>query len=141
MTTIAHKNGIIAYDSRLTDNNIIMSDSYNKHIEKNSVHFFLTGSTCYFDEFCGGYFDPKTEFIKSSDVCALVVDGTRLYLVNIVEGLMKRSPVDYVDAIGSGCEFALAFMDSGKTAKEAVEATMKRDVGTGGTVHEFHIPI
>lgn len=37
-------------------------------------------------------------------------------------------------AIGSGRDFALAAMDMGATAKEAVEMAAKRDVYTGGTI-------
>ena len=43
--------------------------------------------------------------------------------------------------MGSGCEFAFAFMDTGMSAKEAIIATAKRDTNTGGTVHEFNIPV
>ncbi|WP_210772140.1 hypothetical protein [Rhodanobacter lindaniclasticus] len=37
-------------------------------------------------------------------------------------------------AIGSGWQFAIAAMDFGKTAKQAIEYAMTRDNGTGGGV-------
>lgn len=37
-------------------------------------------------------------------------------------------------AIGSGRDFALAFMSTGKTAQEAVEQTLQFDSGSGGPV-------
>lgn len=42
-------------------------------------------------------------------------------------------------AIGSGRDFALAAMDMGASAKEAVEAAAKRDVYTGGTIRTLII--
>lgn len=42
-------------------------------------------------------------------------------------------------AIGSGKNFALAFMDTGMSAEEAVRATCKRDIYTGGTIRTFKI--
>ncbi len=37
-------------------------------------------------------------------------------------------------AIGSGWQFAIAAMDFGKSAKQAIEYAMTRDNGTGGGV-------
>ena len=34
MTTIAYKDGVIAYDSRLIRDDLIMSDDYDKHLEQ-----------------------------------------------------------------------------------------------------------
>lgn len=42
-------------------------------------------------------------------------------------------------AIGSGCQFAIAAMECGKTAKEAIEVAKKFDSGTGGKVKAVKI--
>ncbi|GAI22667.1 unnamed protein product, partial [marine sediment metagenome] len=43
------------------------------------------------------------------------------------------------DAIGSGSAYALAAMDMGASAEEAVRAAMKRDIYTGGKVRTMRI--
>jgi ATP-dependent protease HslVU (ClpYQ) peptidase subunit len=45
------------------------------------------------------------------------------------------------DAIGSGAPYALAAMDMGASAEEAVRAAMKRDIYTGGEVHVLPINV
>ncbi len=52
-----------------------------------------------------------------------------------------RQPLDPAnpDAIGSGSAYALAAMDMGASAEEAVRAAMKRDIYTGGTVRTIVI--
>lgn len=48
-------------------------------------------------------------------------------------------PRDKPLAIGSGWQFALAAMDFGKTAKQAIEYAATRDNGTGGGVDYVRI--
>lgn len=46
MTIIAYKEGIIAYDSRISSNNIIASDKHNKMTIHNGCRFFFSGARC-----------------------------------------------------------------------------------------------
>ena len=43
------------------------------------------------------------------------------------------------DAIGSGSAYALAAMDMGASAEDAVRAAMKRDIYTGGRVRTMRV--
>ena len=43
------------------------------------------------------------------------------------------------DAIGSGSAYAIAAMDMGASAEDAVRAAMKRDIYTGGTIRSVFI--
>lgn len=43
------------------------------------------------------------------------------------------------DAIGSGAAYALAAMDMGASAEDAVRAAMKRDIYTGGKVRAMKV--
>jgi len=47
--------------------------------------------------------------------------------------------VEYNDAMGSGEEFALAALDHGKTAEDAVAYAATRDSGTGGKIRVFDV--
>ena len=139
MTTIAYKDNVIAFDSRETAGGMIMSDTVDKKVIINDVTFFTAGSVYNFKEFHDAYFKENATISEDNDCYAFVIDDGELLLVSATDGLIRKSTVSYPDAIGSGYVFALAYMDCGQTAKQAVEATAKRDVGTGGTVHEFHI--
>lgn len=44
MTTIAYKDGVIAYDSRVTRGSLIDHDDFEKLIHRNGHRFLLTGS-------------------------------------------------------------------------------------------------
>lgn len=49
MTTIAYKDGVIAYDSRCTRATIITDDDCKKLDMVEGVHFLCSGATCDFD--------------------------------------------------------------------------------------------
>lgn len=58
MTTIAYKDGVIAYDSRCTRGTTILDDDANKLYAVKGVSFLCTGANCDFpaliDAFFGG---------------------------------------------------------------------------------------
>lgn len=62
------------------------------------------------------------------------VQGVELFDYSLVPFLM-RGPT----AIGSGWRWALAAMDHGKNAIQAVEYAMSRDVFTGGEIEHFQL--
>jgi 20S proteasome alpha/beta subunit len=145
MTTIAYKKGIIAYDSRVTNENVIVDDDADKLIIRNDVGFFCTGATSDFEVLIQSYLAGK--YVGNGEkveAALLVLDDCRLFTCAVHEGEFWRSPVRLTNciAIGSGRDFALAFMDTGMSAKDAVLATMKRDSATGGTIrtHPLSVP-
>lgn len=142
MTTIAYKNGIVAYDSRVTVNNIIFDNDFDKKIESDGAVFFLSGTVADYKSFINVYLG-KEDKNENIDVEAIVFQGGILYRSSVYEkGVCWKSPLrmEHSYAIGSGEKFALAFMDAGYNAEDAVIATMNRDCWTGGRVRTFVLP-
>jgi len=141
LTTIAIKDGIIAYDSLLTSNGIVSQYDYNKKHIVNGVAFFFTGSLADYMRLVSLYFGDD-ESIKDVDCRAYVVDGGKLYLVGVDDETgIHKSPLseDNIAAIGSGAHFALTAMDMGETSRRAVMWAAKRDIYTGGRIRTFKV--
>jgi hypothetical protein len=140
MTTIAynHKDKEIAYDSRSTSNGILMSDSVEKAVAVNNVIFFLCGCVCDNDNFIAMYFGDERKRVP--EVSAIAVDNGKFYRCGVTDKLeFWKQEITHDDAIGSGMDWALAAMDFGKSAKEAVEYAKTRDIYTGGKVRTFKL--
>lgn len=136
MTTIAYKDGVIAYDSRSTAGDLISNDNFDKKFIVDGVVFIMSGATSDFKKFIDLYFCKITEF-KNIDVSALVVDKGELFLCSVCDdiGLWKQPLVrDNPVSIGSGSNFALTAMDLGLSAVQAVKTAIKRDCKSGGKV-------
>jgi len=140
VTTIAYKDGLIAYDSRMTEGNIIIYNDYNKHTEVDGVHFFFTGADAEYQDLINAYFGRA--FAPGIDAGAIVVDGGNIFSCGVVSRdefykapLEKEKPY----ALGSGSPYAYTAMDMGAPAGKAVEMAKKRDTRTGGEVRVFSI--
>jgi hypothetical protein len=140
MTTIAYKDGVIAYDSRQTRNDRIVSDNSLKCQVVDGVSFLLSGVVCDENALIAAYFGtPSPVPVECS---GFVVDGAKLMMVghDDKDGIWKLDlDLSNPDAIGSGAPYALAAMDMGASAEDAVRAAMKRDIYTGGLVRLFKI--
>lgn len=140
MTTIAYKDGVIAYDSQISRGDVIVYDDYDKCLVRDGVRFFCSGATPDFPALVDAYFGAKPA--GPIDVTAMVLDGDSLMLVAVDNetGLWK-SPImrDRPYAIGSGTPFAFAAMDMGASAEKAVEMAARRDTSTGGKVRTMRI--
>lgn len=142
MTTIAYKNGIIAYDSRIILGNLIYDDDFDKKIEVDGVVFFMSGTVSDYPTFIDVYFGKSNNNV-SLDVESIALHDGVLYRSSVDnKGVCWKSPLrmEHSYAIGSGEKFALAFMDAGYNAEDAVIATMNRDCWTGGRVRTFVLP-
>lgn len=139
MTTIAYKDGIIAYDGRVSRGSTIVYDDFDKMREREGVCFFGTGSTGDINELVGAWFGE--EVIGECDANALVLHDGNLTLIGYDEGKVWKSPVvlDRPYAIGSGADHALTAFDMGATAYQAIEMAMKRDCGTGGKIRTLTV--
>ena len=135
MTTIAYKDGVIAYDSRQTRNDRIVSDDAPKCQVVDGVRFFLAGAVCDEKALIAAYLGtPSPVPVECS---GYVVDGGKLLMVGHDDktGIWRQElELSNPDAIGSGAEYAVAAMDMGASAEDAVRAAMKRDIYTGGTI-------
>lgn len=135
MTTIAYKDGVIAYDSRQTRNSAIVSDNAPKCQVVDGVSFFLSGAVCDEKALIAAYFGTASPV--PVECSGYVVDGGKLMMVGHDDktGIWKQElELSNPDAIGSGAAYAVAAMDMGASAEDAVKAAMKRDIYTGGTI-------
>jgi ATP-dependent protease HslVU (ClpYQ) peptidase subunit len=139
MTTIAYKDGIIAYDGRVSRGSTIVYDDFDKMREREGVCFFGTGSTGDINELIGAWFGE--EIVGECGANALVLHDGSLTLIGYDEGKVWKSPVvlDRSYSIGSGSEHALTAMDMGASAYQAVEIAMKRDSCTGGKIRTITV--
>lgn len=144
MTTIAYKDGVIAFDSRMTGGDVIISDSINKVHTHKGVKFILSGAPCDFDEFFQMYFgeidheDTKTK--RGVNGIALVYGNMYSVGYNSEDGFYSDAmPKHTPRAFGSGRDHALTAMDMGATAVEAIKMAKLRDIYTGGRVRTIKI--
>lgn len=140
MTTIAYKDGVIAYDSQITRGDVITYDDYEKCIDQAGVKFFCCGTVSDYQRLVDVYFGAKPD--GNIEATAIVLDGDSLMMVAVDDatGLWK-SPVlrDRPYAIGSGTPYAFAAMDMGASAEQAVEMAARRDTSTGGKIRAFRM--
>lgn len=142
MTTIAYKDGVIAYDGRQTRNDRIVSDSAPKCKVVDGVSFFLSGAVCDEKALIAAYFGTLSPV--PVECSGYVVDGGKLMMVGHDDktGIWKQELApSNPDAIGSGAPYALAAMDMGASAEDAVLAAMKRDIYTGGLIRTVVIDL
>ena len=141
MTTIAYKDGVIAYDSRSTSGELIRSDNTDKHKCIDGVHFFYAGMTCHEEQFYDMYLgkqDQKTA-IEDSPSAIVVHDGKVLCAGADGDGLFTQPIIEECYVIGSGTPFAYGALDMGADAVTAVKMAAKRDCGTGGRIRTFKV--
>lgn len=140
MTTIAYKDGVIACDSRQTRSGTIVADNQSKCQVVGGVSFFLSGAVCDAPALIAAYFGtPSPVPVECS---GFAVDGGKLLMVGCDDKTgIWRQELDPAnpDAIGSGSAYALAAMDMGASAVEAVRAAMKRDIYTGGRIRTYRV--
>lgn len=141
MTTIAIKDGTIAYDSRVTAGDLISDDDHEKCSIVNSVRFFFSGSLCDQERFIQLYFNLETNF-KNIGCSAFVVVDRKLFKVAVddEQGMWRQElKLSIPNAAGSGSQFALTAMDLGCSAKKAVKMAIKRDSKSGGKIRTYKI--
>lgn len=140
MTTIAYKDGIVAYDSLCTAGSTIIDHNYNKRIDVGGVQFFVTGTVADFEKAIHAYFVDEDD-LPHVDVEFLAHDNGLLFRCSVGEGRMFKTPKSLKTAlaIGSGADHALTAMDCGLSAKEAVKKAAYRDTGTGGRIRTYQI--
>lgn len=140
MTTIAYKDGVIAYDSLVTAGDTVMYDDFDKKSERDGVVFFGAGSTQDIQLLIAAYFGEVPDF--DLDARALAFHDGALSVLCVSEGRLYESQVllDHSYAIGSGRDHAFTAMDMGASARQAVELAAKRDTCTGGLIRTFTLP-
>ena len=142
MTTIVydHKNRQIACDGLVVRDGVILSTKFEKYFVRDGMVFLMAGSTCEFDEIidmvCKGV--KKTE-VRTSSLCMYVQESIVAMVFIDSDGNVCTDVITHDDAIGSGENWALAALDMGKSAHDAVEYASTRDIYTGGSVLVFDV--
>lgn len=142
MTTIAYKDGMIAYDGRMTQGDVITTDTYQKMWERDGVKFFLTGKRVDYGALINGWFGlPRPDTCPECSAFVVDTDGTVWEIGCNEENIFWKDEIDRDTpcACGSGMPFALAAMDMGASAEKAVRVAAGRDVYTGGTIRTFRV--
>ena len=144
MTTIAYKDGIIAYDSRMTQGPTIVDDDHEKMAEREGHCFFACGCLADIDMLIDLFFGKTFDLDRDYNVAAFIVTP---------EGELWQASIDMEDktfwkhkrrldncwAMGSGADHALTAMDMGADAVTAVRMAIRRDTGSGGKIRRFII--
>lgn len=142
MTTIAYKGGKVAYESRVTVGDVILTDNDEKSMEKDGVLFFCSGTESDFAALIDCYFGKASE--RKLEAQAIVFDPHKKQL--LTSGYCKHD--GYWDialnpqvpfAIGTGSPYAYAAMDMGASAKKAVKVALLRDIYSGGKVRQIKL--
>lgn len=139
MTTIAYKDGVIAYDSRETmPNGTIKTNNCNKRFTVGERHFFLSGKSDECEMLAHGWPSPSGSHI---DCGGFLVDGGRVFLCGMDRdrGTTFKLLLDHHWAVGSGGDHAITAMDLGLSALEAVRMAVKRDAFTGGRIRTYKV--
>jgi len=140
MTTIAyhHKDKQVAVDSRYTRGDIIDTDKGNKVRKNKRGTWIFAGHSGDFDDLMELERNDKVE-IRPDCGAILISDGAAYSVDTDEDGVCIICKINENLTIGSGSHFALAAMDLGKTAKQAVEYAKTRDIYTGGRVRVYDV--
>ena len=134
MTTVAYKDGIVAYDSMITNGDSISSLKFDKHrTDKEGNHYFLAGVVSDYEKFIN----------RESNVdCSAIV----VYKNGEVKEIHCTEEGDYFEmipsnqySIGTGELVAMGAMDAGCSAKKALKIAKSRDIYTGGKIRTFKV--
>ena len=141
MTTIAydHDKKVIALDSRITRSGVIESDAFNKvAVTEGSIYVFA-GTPADMQRFIE--LAEGAQFANDDlDIDALRVKDGKVFHCSVCKEFgYWELELQFSVALGSGHRFALAAMDMGKSADEAVEYAKTRDLYTGGNVRLLHV--
>lgn len=142
MTTIAYKHPHIATDSREVAGDMIRTDSADKRFLHRNGIFFLSGATPHMDRFMNAW-APEGGGECEHDIEGFAIAGGVVYQTGVHDGKVWTYPVSSDSglhlACGSGASFALAAMDCGLGAEDAITAAKKRDVFSGGKVCVYSV--
>jgi ATP-dependent protease HslVU (ClpYQ) peptidase subunit len=139
VTTIAfhHPSQIICTDSYTTTHDCIVTAHAKKYFDVEHGRVFATGS-------CTEIYHLKkhwnSEQFKPINCEFLMVDKhKKIFFGEVRRGCKFIEPLEQSWAIGSGAKWAIAAMDFGKNAEEALSYACTRDKSTGGALQSFNV--
>lgn len=125
-------------DSRCSQDNRVVSDECEKFIVRPGWVFFMCGNLAIQKEFVDCFISGM-EFRKKGAIGAIGFkesDGL-VYDFSHSEGQFDLCHLFHKDGMGSGMHYAIAAMDFGKSAVDAVKYAATRDMYTGGIIRCF----
>ena len=140
MTTIATDGRSMAGDGLITENDHICLTDYQKvrRLRDGRLVGFC-GNSFNWDSFAewldGGAQDAPPTMTEGFGCIVLKPDGSIVQYDKDGRSFREEAPC----AIGSGTRFALAWMDAGHSAEEAIAYACKRDIYTGGEIIVLHL--
>jgi hypothetical protein len=140
MTTIAyhHKDKQVAVDGRITSHGLTKCDTYDKTIKNEIGLWVVCGTAADIPYLCKLKHNDLVDPIP--DCSAFLIKEGKCFDVYVnKDGYCEYFEMTFNDTKGSGGELALAAMDFGKSAKEAVNYAKTRDIYTGGRVRVFDV--
>jgi ATP-dependent protease HslVU (ClpYQ) peptidase subunit len=139
MTTIAYRDGVLAGDTQVIDGKDLVVGHQRKVRKLDDGSLFgyagdVEGSEVLLRSFNSKQLSGPPE---CRDLNALII--TPRGKVYLYEGRIwvKQAPGYY--ALGTGSAVALAAMDAGATAEQAVKIGINRDTGSGGKVQAVRL--
>lgn len=138
MTVIAYDLRFVSMDSRVTINDCIVSDDYNKSTESAQGVYFFSGKSACRDRIISLFESEQNIKEKFNFSMYYYEKSTKKLFYICADGFKLESiEVTYTDAIGSGCDHAITAIDCGLSAEDAVAMTIKRDSKCGGRIRVF----
>ncbi len=141
MTTIAYKDGWLVSDSRETSKDRIDTDRCKKIYRlPDGALYGGAGDSCSIQAL--HHHLVKASRSKPKKLPNICIKGVHALLIHDKTFYYERGswqPINYPFAIGSGSHYAIAAMDAGCTAEEAVRIAIKRDVYSGGRIQKYRI--
>lgn len=144
MTTLAYskKEGVIAIDGRVTSGGTVVSDKDKKYeIRGDKVYFTVGGladSKRLIDAVEEGYEEVDTDNLWDCYIIMASNPPKEIY-VNENGFIESVEITEDSSTYGSGSDHALSALDLGKTAKQAVQHAMTRDIFSGGKVTVYDL--
>lgn len=139
MTTIAWDGISLAGDGRVTSSSLILTDKHTKIHDAGDQLVGMAGDYAKSEEWLEAYLDgdlleplEEEEGGDTGFVVLLVEKDGGSVAVSYNGGPLLQVGAPF--AVGSGADFAVGAMSSGKTAKQAVKLAMKYDAATGGKI-------
>lgn len=107
-------------------------------MEKDGLKWFLAGRAGETETFMNNFKELESAS-EGLDNVGLFIDDRAVYITTIDEGGFRSCLMQFNQGIGSGGDFAMAALDFGKSAREAVEYAITKDFNSGGKVWVFDI--
>jgi len=141
LTTIAYKDGIVAYDSRATQGGQIATNKVNKLAKRGKDWIAWAGTLGEGEK----VLEALVQDVYPQDLgfgCGVAMLSGIVHRVSLNNEELYKIPVETIGgtmACGSGGEYAYGAMDAGASAIEAVKIAIGRDVYSGGSVKHLKI--